>query len=217
VNEPYGWNGTEFMDVTRQYYYDSYGMMRLAGNIIPVIHDAFQALSYWTDFMPSYLGYSNVVMETHHYEMFNDSNLAMSWAEHLATACTRGEDMAGFDHGQGGLWTIAGEFTNTVYDCATYINGRGIGSRWDGSFPGSTFAFGSCLPYTGPTSAFSDDYKVFMRKFFEAQTIGFEMAHGWVFWTWKTESADEWSYSAGLAGGWIPDRPTQRMYPYICT
>ena len=69
VNEPYGWNGTEFMDVTKQYYYDSYGMIRLAGNIIPVIHDAFQALSYWTDFMPSYLGYSNVVMETHHYEV----------------------------------------------------------------------------------------------------------------------------------------------------
>lgn len=26
------------------------------------------------------------------------------------------------------------------------------------------------------------------------------------------ESADDWSYSAGLAGGWIPRNPTEKRY-----
>ena len=49
------------------------------------------------------------------------------------------------------------------------------------------------------------------------QVITFEKASGWIQWTWKTESADEWSYSAGLQYGWIPRDPTQRIYPNICS
>ena len=48
------------------------------------------------------------------------------------------------------------------------------------------------------------------------QVITFEKASGWVQWAWKIESADEWSYSAGLQYGWIPQDPTQRKYPDIC-
>lgn len=32
----------------------------------------------------------------------------------------------------------------------------------------------------------------------------------------QTESADEWSYQKGLEGGWIPQDPTQRLYPGLC-
>lgn len=32
----------------------------------------------------------------------------------------------------------------------------------------------------------------------------------------KAEEADEWSYQAGLAGGWIPMNPSIRAYPNIC-
>ena len=48
------------------------------------------------------------------------------------------------------------------------------------------------------------------------QVITFEKASGWIQWTWKTESVDEWSYSAGLQYGWIPQDPTHRQYPNIC-
>ncbi len=61
--------GSQFMDVTKQYYYDSYGMIRHAGSMLVVIHDAYQTPSYWANFMPNSLGYSNVVLETHHYEV----------------------------------------------------------------------------------------------------------------------------------------------------
>jgi hypothetical protein len=32
----------------------------------------------------------------------------------------------------------------------------------------------------------------------------------------QTESADEWSYQKGLDGGWIPQDPSQRLYPGLC-
>ena len=48
------------------------------------------------------------------------------------------------------------------------------------------------------------------------QVITYEKASGWIQWTWKTEMADEWSYSAGIRYGWIPRDPTQRQHASIC-
>ena len=100
-------------------------------------------------------------------------------------------------------------------DCAKYLNGRGVGARYDGSYPGST-AVGSCAGLTGSASGFSASYKTFLRQYWEAQTSTYEQGAGWVQWTWKAEDADEWSYQAGLKYGWIPQDPTQRQYPNIC-
>lgn len=101
-------------------------------------------------------------------------------------------------------------------DCAKYLNGRGAGSRYDGTFSGSTYV-GSCTGLTGKASTFSASFKTFLRQAWEAQVIAFERGgQGWLMWTWKTESADEWSYQAGLANGWIPHNPTDFEYPNIC-
>lgn len=48
------------------------------------------------------------------------------------------------------------------------------------------------------------------------QVITYEKADGWVMWTWKAESADDWSYQAGLQYGWIPQDPTDLKYSGIC-
>ena len=101
-------------------------------------------------------------------------------------------------------------------DCAKNLNGRGIGSRYDGSYPNSTYV-GSCSGLTGKASTFSASFKAFLRQAWEAQVIAFERGgQGWVMWTWKTEGADEWSYRAGLENGWIPQDPTDLRYPDIC-
>lgn len=34
--------------------------------------------------------------------------------------------------------------------------------------------------------------------------------------TGKTENADDWSWQAGLKGGWIPQDPTARAFPDPC-
>lgn len=134
----------------------------------------------------------------------------MSESQHIKTACDKQSSLASF-----GLWTIVGEWAPASTDCAKYLNGRGIGSRYDGSYPGST-RVGSCTGLTGSAATFSDDYKTFLRKFWEAQSLSYEKGAGWVQWLWKAEIADEWSYQAGLANGWIPKDPTNLKYPNIC-
>lgn len=66
---------------------------------------------------------------------------------------------------------------------------------------------------------FSDEYKTFLRQYFEAQVSAFETSYGWLQWTWKVEpgNSDEWSYKLGLQYGWIPQDPTNKMYPDICS
>ena len=35
---------------------------------------------------------------------------------------------------------------------------------------------------------------------------------GWYYWTWKTESAPQWSYKAGRAAGILPDKVYDRSF-----
>jgi glucan 1,3-beta-glucosidase len=134
----------------------------------------------------------------------------MSQSQHIQTACGKGSELSSFY-----LWILVGEWTTAMTDCAKYLNGRGVGSRYDGSFPGST-RVGSCSGLTGKASSFSSNYKTFLRKIWEAQVIAFEKGSGWIYWTWKAENADEWSYQAGLANGWIPRDPSDLQFRTIC-
>ncbi|KAJ8474805.1 hypothetical protein ONZ45_g15825 [Pleurotus djamor] len=215
LNEPAGFASPDVVSVTRQYWFDSYGNIRFPfgtsqqSNTVLLIHDAFQPLSSWSDFM-SPPHWEGVAMDTHIYQMFSDAENHMSNSQHIQTACNKASSLSSFH-----LWTIVGEWTPAANDCAKYLNGRGVGSRFDGSFPGSS-RVASCTGFTGKASSFSSSYKSFLRQYWEAQTITFEKGAGWIQWTWKAEIADEWSYQAGLANGWIPQNPTSRQFPNIC-
>ena len=134
----------------------------------------------------------------------------MSDKEHINAACQTQSSLAGFD-----LWLLVGEWSPAMTDCAKYLNGRGVGSRYAGTYPGSTVV-GSCNGLTGNGSTFSSSYKTFLRQIWEAQVISYEKADGWLQWMWKTEDADEWSYQAGLNYGWVLQNSTSYMYPAIC-
>lgn len=59
------------------------------------------------------------------------------------------------------------------------------------------------------------EYKQFMRKFYDIQTQTFERAgQGWIYWTWKAESAADWSYQDGLSKGYIPNNPGDHQYSW---
>jgi aryl-phospho-beta-D-glucosidase BglC (GH1 family) len=51
----------------------------------------------------------------------------------------------------------------------------------------------------------SSESKQNIRNFIQAQMVGYEKADGWIFWTWKTESAPEWDFQALSAAGVIPN------------
>jgi len=183
----------------------------LQSNTVVMIHNAFKPLSYWNDFMtggePTWMG---VAMDVHIYQMFDNTEVARSDDEHIRVACTQGGDLSSFH-----LWTIVGEWTPAATDCARYLNGRGRGTRYEGTLNGAT-PIGNCTTKTGPGSTYTPEYKTFLGKYWEAQTTAFEQGAGWIQWTWKAEEADDWSYQAGLKYGWIPQNPVLRKYPGIC-
>ncbi|KAE9390726.1 glycoside hydrolase family 5 protein [Gymnopus androsaceus JB14] len=213
LNEPAGFDGQQMLDVVTQYWFDSYGNIRFPfgdsteSNTVVLLHDAFQPLSFWEGFQTP-PGWQGVAMDTHIYQMFSQADVELTDAQHIQAACAT--DLA-FD-----LWLIVGEWTPAQTDCAKYLNGRGIGARYDGTFAGSTFV-GSCTGLTGSASTFSSSFKTFLRQYWEAQVQTYEAGgSGWIQWTWKAENADEWTYQAGLANGWIPQDPTDFEFPNIC-
>ncbi|KAI0036399.1 exo-beta-1,3-glucanase [Vararia minispora EC-137] len=221
LNEPAGYKSSQILTVAKQFYKDSYqsirhpsGMNGVQASNMMYIHDAFQGPDYWAG-MFSPPQYQGVALDTHVYQVFSDAENARTNQQHIDNACANGPTFAKFNQNQ--LWTIVGEWTPAMTDCAKYLNGRGKDARYDGTFaPPDEPVVGSCGGKTGDGSGFSASYKAFLRQMWEAQTYAFEQASGWIMWTWKAEQAADWSYQAGLAGGWIPQDPTQRAYPKIC-
>jgi glucan 1,3-beta-glucosidase len=175
LNEPAGFLGGNTLSVVRQYWYDSYGNIRYPygtsqqSNSVVLLHDAFQPLSYWNDFMPvGTPDFQGVAMDKHIYQVFSEDELRKSDSAHISSICSMGSDISSFH-----LWTIVGEWVPAPTDCAKYLNGRGVGARYDGSYPGSN-AIGSCSGKSGSASTFSSSYKTFLRKFWEAQVVTYE-------------------------------------------
>ncbi|KZP25280.1 glycoside hydrolase family 5 protein [Athelia psychrophila] len=215
LNEPLPFDPTVIPVIT-QYWNDAYSIIRYPygtsemGNAVSLIHTAFYPLSYWVGFQTAVDGFQGVAMDTHIYQMFTDAEVAFTYQQHIAAACNQSTELSSFDK-----WIIVGEWTAAATDCATYANGRGVGSRYDGTYPGST-KVGSCTGLTGKSSTFSSSYKTFLGQYWQAQVEAYEAGQGWIQWTWKAENADEWTYQAGLAGGWIPPNPANHKYPSQC-
>jgi len=217
LNEPAAFIGGDFPDVLRSYWLDGYDVIReyAGGNIQVMISDGFLGVDSWTNFLtPKSTG---AVMDTHLYQIFSDLELSRSFDEHIQFACSQIPTYTNFTRSN--IWTVIGEWTTSPTDCTLWLNGRGTGSRWKGDL-GSTpnqEVFGSCDGWTGSYANFSTSFQEFMRMYWEVQVQTGEEIQGWIYWTWKAENSDEWSYSKGIEGGWIPQNPTDRMYPDICS
>lgn len=69
------------------------------------------------------------------------------------------------NYARSNLYAVSGEWSNAITDCAKWLNGRGVGARWDGTWQKNQPTFGSCDGYSGDSSTWSDDYKEFLRKY----------------------------------------------------
>ncbi|KAF2274433.1 glycoside hydrolase [Westerdykella ornata] len=193
LNEPLGPNLN--MDTVRQFYMDGWGNLK-DSNVAVVFHDAFQGVTSWNDWGA---GMWNLMLDTHHYEIFDNGQVAMSPAEHIKAACNFGNQMA-----SNNKWTISGEWTGAMTDCAKWLNGKDKGARYDGTFNGAP-KVGDCTgKYSGTVAALSDEDKNNIGRFIEAQLDAYEKASGWIFWTWKNEGAPEWHMQELLANGLFP-------------
>ncbi|KAH8826615.1 glycoside hydrolase family 5 protein [Flagelloscypha sp. PMI_526] len=216
LNEPAGFNGNVWSNAIRQFWKDGYGVVRKAvGNGMQVmIGDAFLGVNNWQDFLtpPDARG---VLMDYHEYQIFSNLELSRSFSEHISFSCSNLTSLQSFNSQN--IRTVIGEWSNAPTDCAKWLNGYGVGARWEGKWYQDNQVHGSCDNMTGPYVNYSQEYRDFLRQYWEAQVTLGERIAGWVYWTWKTEEADEWSYQKGLEGGWIPRNPDDRKYPNVCS
>jgi glucan 1,3-beta-glucosidase len=141
--------------------------------------------------------------DTHHYEVFDTGSLQLDIDGHLNMACGFGNNMA-----ESKFLTIAGEWSGAMTDCAQWLNGRGIGARYDGTWyvngQGSS-KIGSCDgKYSGTVAGLSQADTANIKAFINAQIQAFEKAEGWIFWCWKNEAAPEWHFQNLTAAGLVP-------------
>lgn len=211
INEPLTTNGdsSQRLSFTQKYYKDAYRTVRnskgsTSRNVNVAIQDGFQDLTVWQDFESSN-GYHNMALMTHRYSIFNNY-IYDSPSDRLQWACNMKSQLA---TSQQHLPTVVNEWTAVPNDCTKYLNGRGIGSRYDGSYSGFSRQ-GSCSKKTGSAKNFSSSYKAQLKAMFDTQRSVYETGDGWIYWTWKTESADEWSYQKGLQYGWITRNLNER-------
>lgn len=112
LNEPLG--PSLDMNTVRQFYMDGWGNLK-GTNVAVAFHDAFEGVNSWNDWGS---GMWNLLLDTHHYEVFDSSALQMSPDEHVGTACGFGSQMA-----SNNKWTIAGEWSGALTDCAKVSKG----------------------------------------------------------------------------------------------
>lgn len=153
-----------------------------------------------------------VMMDTHHYEVFDSGLLAMDTQSHVSNVCSFAQDHVVTSD----KWTVVGEWTGAMTDCAKYLNGKGIGARYDGTFSGSQ-SVGSCEgKSTGSVEDLSEEDRSNTRRFIEGQLDAYEKGNGWLYWTWKTEGAPEWDMQQQIAAGVFPNPVTSREFPGQC-
>ncbi|RSH87288.1 hypothetical protein EHS25_003197 [Saitozyma podzolica] len=206
TNEPYiteyNPSGMDFYTLA-DFYVKGYEVVRasetiLDGNneVMVVIHDAFQPVLNWQYFFSTDtlgLNWTNYAVDTHIYDAFGDSSSKTN-QEHLDTICALAANIA---EAQTYYPVIVGEFSlGTQTYCVDYQ------SCW-----GLTLAdvIANLTTY---------DASLFLRQFWEVQSDVYELGAGWIFWSIKHELAGPWSWSQSAAQNWIPEDPTEKIYPY---
>lgn len=189
MNEPFQMS----FETLKQFYRDGYGTIRELGNILVVMGDGFKTpggsgyQSEWAGWQPA-PNANGVAMDGHIYSIFADSQIRYTAAQRQSYYCSKGDALASANRDK---YQVIGEWTPAFTDCAKYLNGRGLGSRYDGTYPGST-RYGSCDSKRGDGSQFSDAYKRLLARFFSVQRDTYSRGSGWIMWTWKTESNADW-------------------------
>lgn len=203
-------------DQVTHYFYEAFKLFKNKqdsnDNTTFVIHDAFMEIGHWNlHFNPEYTNVSSqfsnisnlsfssqdVLVDHHHYEVFSDSQLNNTQYQRLLSIMDYGDSI------QDELSyhpAVVGEWSAAITDCATWLNGVGVGARYDGSYYNTTnFStadkpIGFCTSQQ-PIGNWTKQYKRQVRQFVEAQLAAYSTrTTGWIFWNWKTESAPEWDY-----------------------
>jgi len=210
LNEPF--TPSLNLDQVKQFERNGFGQQRaVSQSRVVVIQDGFQPPSSYNGWLtPQDDNSQNVALDHHEYQVFSNDAVALVPWQHRQLVCNNAGSYSGADK-----WTIVGEWTGAMTDCAPALNGYLVGARYDGTYPGSSYV-GSCDGINDITT-WSDDFKNDMRGYIEAQLEVFEhYTQGWVFWNFKTEGASEWDAFRLIDAGVFPQPLSDRKFGPIC-
>lgn len=193
-----------------------------------VFGDGFMGLDKWQGKLQQH---QNLLLDVHQYVIFNIDQLSLSHSDKLQFACKGWSQQASrsSDRKTGFGPTICGEWSQADTDCTKYLNNVGWGTRWEGTYntgnqstsiltpkcPTKNQPTCSCADAnSNPASSYTEPYKQWLLYFALAQMESFEKGWGWFYWTWKTESATQWSYKLGMDAGILPKLTYER--PWNC-
>ena len=129
-------------------YLQAYNIVREAGGTGlgngPFIsfHDGFLGQPNWAGFLP---GADRIALDVHPYLCFGgqSSNPLSSF---VTTPCGAWGEAMNTSMTAFGM-TAAGEFSLAVNDCGLFVNGVGLGTRYEGTYDGYPDRIGSCDPW----------------------------------------------------------------------
>ncbi|KAL5528823.1 hypothetical protein ACEPAF_7962 [Sanghuangporus sanghuang] len=202
INEPL--TGIIGQDNIGHFYLQAHDMVRSitgygegSGAFIS-IHDGFQSLSEWVNFLP---GADRVALDTHPYFAFggeaSSTDPIEAWPQKACLSWGLTMNQSQIEFGV----SIAGEFSNGINDCGLYLQGVGGQSQ----YPGGCDSWNDYAQW-------NDTLKAGLKQFALASM---DALQNYFFWTWKVGNASDtgtvqaplWSYQLGLENGWMPDDP----------
>lgn len=140
-------------------------------------HDGFNSLQSWAGFLS---GADRIALDTHPYFAFGDASAAPV-SSYAPQACQTWGPMMNDSWTNFGV-TAAGEFSLATNDCGLFVNGVGLGTRYEGTFNGGTGpGVGQCEQWDNWES-WTPDIKSQMQQF---GTSSMDALQNWFFWTWK--------------------------------
>jgi glucan 1,3-beta-glucosidase len=200
-------------DQLRGFYVEAYRIIReITGTGEgkgPMIsyHDGFISRSNWAGFMTNA---DRIALDSHPYLCFNNDQSSAPYSTYADTPCSAWGKSFNDSMNQFGL-SGAGEWSNAVTDCGLYVNGVGLGTRYEGTYPPVSKVTGDCTEWTD-YQKWSTSKKADVKRFAMASM---DALGNYFFWTWRIgESkasgkveAPQWSYKLGLEEGWMPKDP----------
>lgn len=165
------------LDEVKQFERDGYNQQRtISDSRVVVIQDGFQWPSSYNGWLtPSDNNSQWVAIDHHEYQVFNNDQVSLVPWQHRQLVCNNAYTYSGADK-----WTFVGEWSAAMTDCAAALNGYGIGARYDGTYPGSSYV-GSCANINF-MQTWDQTFKDDTRGYIEAQLETFEKhTQGWIF------------------------------------
>lgn len=143
-------------ETVKQFYRDAFFTLRETSDTAMILHDGFLNPEWMNSFLtPQDNGAQGVIVDHHEYTIFDDALTALSVQERQALTCNNIDKYRNSDK-----WTIVGEWSGAVTDCAPHLNGYNQKSRFE------SFGVGNCWGKSGMASYWSPDYKDDIRRLY---------------------------------------------------